>query len=152
VTASSRVEPAGPADVDAIDEISRHSFRTPWPRRMFEEELGRPHGRLDVARGEAGAVIGYVNYWIVVDEVHLLAVATHPDARRAGVGAALMERVMAAARAAGARLITLEVRAGNLPARRLYERFGFAVISVRRGYYGEDGEDAVVMTRELTSP
>ena len=142
------VEPARAADLDAIDEISRHSFRTPWPRQTFVDELARPHGRLDVARAR-GVVTGYVNYWLVVDEVHLLAVATHPDARRTGVGAALVGRVLAVARAGGARLVTLEVRASNQPARRLYERHGFAEVALRRGYYGEDGEDAVVMIASL---
>lgn len=135
-------------DLDAIDEISRHSFRAPWPRRMFEEELERPHGRLDVAR-DGHRVLGYVNYWLVVDELHLLAIAAHPDVRRGGVGAVMMERVLSCAATGGSRLITLEVRAGNQPARRLYDRFGFGVVSLRRGYYGDDGEDAVVMTRTL---
>jgi RimJ/RimL family protein N-acetyltransferase len=69
------------------------------------------------------AVVGYLNYWLVADEVHLLAIATHPDARRRGVAAALMAHLVEAAR--DARVITLEVRASNRPAIALYERFGF---------------------------
>jgi ribosomal-protein-alanine N-acetyltransferase len=145
---SLRVSPATADDLDAIDEISRHSFRAPWPRQTFADELTRSHARLDLAR-RGPDVVGYLNYWLVTDEVHLLAIASHPDARRAGVAAALMDHLLAVARAGAARLITLEVRAGNVAARALYERYGFAVVTIRRAYYGDDGEDAVVMTLEL---
>ncbi|MBK9031202.1 MAG: ribosomal protein S18-alanine N-acetyltransferase [Myxococcales bacterium] len=138
------VAPATDADTDAIDTISRHSFRAPWPRQTFVDELTRAHGRLIVARAAAD-VVGYANYWLVADEVHLLAIATHPDHRRRGVGARLLAHVLEAA--ATARLITLEVRASNAPAIALYQRAGFVAVSTRRGYYGGDDEDAVVMLR-----
>ena len=139
---------ASEADLDAIDEISRHSFRAPWPRQTFADELTRSHARLDLAR-RGPDVVGYLNDWLGTDEVHLLAIATHPDARRSGVAAALMAHHLEVARARAARLVTLEVRAGNVAARALYARFGFVEITVRRAYYGDDGEDAVVMTLEL---
>jgi ribosomal-protein-alanine N-acetyltransferase len=142
------ITPATAADLDAIDEISRHSFKTPWPRTTFAEELTRAHARLDLAR-RGGDTLGYLNYWLVADEVHLLAIATHPDARRGGVGAALMRHLVDGARARQARLVTLEVRAGNAAAIGLYHRFGFQDIATRRGYYGDDAEDAIVMTLEL---
>jgi ribosomal-protein-alanine N-acetyltransferase len=142
------VSPATADDLDAIDEISHHSFKTPWPRKTFEEELSRVHARLDLARRGAD-VLGYLNYWLVADEVHLLAIATHPDARRGGIGFALMRHLVDGARARNARLLTLEVRAGNEAAIALYRRFGFVEIATRRGYYGDDDEDAVVMTLEL---
>jgi [ribosomal protein S18]-alanine N-acetyltransferase len=144
------VSPATVADLDVIDEISRHSFKTPWPRKTFEEELSRAHARLDLAR-RGGDVLGYLNYWLVADEVHLLAIATHPDARRGGIGYALMRHLVDGARERNARLVTLEVRAGNEAALALYRRFGFEEIAKRRGYYGDDDEDAVVMTLELTA-
>ncbi|HUQ04683.1 MAG TPA: ribosomal protein S18-alanine N-acetyltransferase [Kofleriaceae bacterium] len=142
------ISPATEADLDAIDEISRHSFKTPWPRKTFAEELTRAHARLDLAR-RGGDVVGYLNYWLVTDEVHLLAIATHPDARRGGVGEALMRHLVDGARARAARLVTLEVRSGNEAALGLYRRFGFQEIATRRGYYGDDAEDAVVMTLSL---
>jgi ribosomal-protein-alanine N-acetyltransferase len=141
---------ASVADLDAVDEISRGSFRAPWPRRMFEEELTRAHARLDLARRDA-AVAGYLNYWLVADEVHLLAIATHPDVRRGGIGRALMRHLVDGARASRARLVTLEVRARNEAARELYRRFGFVEVATRRGYYGDDDEDALVMTLEPTA-
>lgn len=138
------VGPATGADLDAIDEISRHSFKNAWPRQTFADELVRAHGRLVVARDRA--VVGYLNYWIVADELHLLAIATHPDARRRGVAARLMDHLVAAAR--DARVVTLEVRATNAPAIALYQRYGFVAAATRRGYYGADNEDALVMLRE----
>jgi len=148
------IAPATPADLDAIDEIERHSFVQPWPRQTFEAELTREVARLDVARGPA--ILGFCNYWIVVDphgtagEVHILAIATHPDHRRAGVGAALLAHALDQGRAHRAGLATLEVRRGNLPAIALYERAGFRTVHVRKQYYQDNGEDALVMLNELS--
>jgi len=141
------IAPASAGDLDAIDEISRHSFKNAWPRQSFADELVRPHGRLVVARDRD--VVGYLNYWMVADEVHLLAIATHPDHRRRGVGGLLLDHLLAVARATAARMVTLEVRRTNIPAIALYERRGFKRVGVRPAYYQEDGEDAVVMTLDL---
>lgn len=147
------IAPATPLDLEAIEEIERHSFLRPWTRSTFEAELARDQARLDVAR--AAAVIGFCNYWIVADprgggELHILAIATHPDHRRAGVGAALLAHALACGRAMRASLATLEVRRGNGPAIALYERAGFRTVHVRRSYYQDNGEDALVMLAELT--
>jgi [ribosomal protein S18]-alanine N-acetyltransferase len=141
------IERASTRDLDAITDIDRHSFPRPWPRATFEAELARDCGRLIVAR-ERG-VIGFCNYWIVADEVHILAIATHPDRRRGGIGAALLAHALAEGRAAGCRLATLEVRRTNTPAIALYERAGFHAVHVRTNYYQDDGSDAVVMLSEL---
>jgi len=98
-------------------------------------------------------VIGFCNYWIVPDphgggEVHIHAIATHPDHRRAGVGAALLDRALAQGRAQGCSIATLEVRRGNAPAIALYQRAGFRTVHVRPRYYQDNGEDALVMVSE----
>ena len=151
------IAPATPADLDEIDEIERHSFAIPWPRPVFEAELGRELARIDVARtASAAPIIGFCNYWIVPDpqsrggEVHILAIATHPDRRRAGVAAALLDHALACGREAGCSLATLEVRRGNGPALRLYERAGFRTVHVRTAYYQDNAEDALVMLTELS--
>jgi ribosomal-protein-alanine N-acetyltransferase len=101
-------------------------------------------------------VIGFCNYWVVSEpggtagEVHIHAIATHPDHRRAGVGAALLDRALAEGRAARCNLATLEVRRGNAPAIALYRRAGFRVVHVRARYYQDNGEDALVMISEWT--
>jgi [ribosomal protein S18]-alanine N-acetyltransferase len=142
------IEPMIAADLDDVDAIERHSFKAPWPRQVFVDELAREWARVDVAR-DAGRVVGFCNYWLVKDEVHLLAIATHPDRRRAGVGRRLMDHLLAVARARASILVTLEVRRSNRPAIALYERLGFAPVGLRRAYYAEDREDAVVMTLDL---
>jgi ribosomal-protein-alanine N-acetyltransferase len=142
------IEPMRPADLDEVDVIEQHSFKNPWPARVFLEELERAWARVDVARVD-GRVVGFCNYWLVKDEVHLLAIATHPDRRRGGVGARLLQHLVDKARATACILVTLEVRRSNRPALALYERFGFVQVGLRRGYYAEDGEDALVMTLEL---
>jgi len=139
--------PATIDDLDAIDEIERHSFPAPWPRSTFESELTREWARLDVVRA-SGRIVGFCNYWIVATELHVLAIATHPDQRGRGVGRALLERALAAACDAGCTLATLEVRRSNQPAIALYERAGFKLAHVRSRYYLDD-EDALVMLRGL---
>lgn len=133
------------ADLAAIDAIERHSF--PPPARPYAPELTNAYARLDVAH-RAGHVVGFANYWIVAHEMSVHAIATSPDARRGGVGRALLDHALAVARAAGCMLATLEVRRGNAPAIALYERAGFKVAHVRARYYKDD-EDALVMLAAL---
>ncbi|HEY4244873.1 MAG TPA: ribosomal protein S18-alanine N-acetyltransferase [Kofleriaceae bacterium] len=147
------VEPAGPADIDAIDEIERHSFPIPWPRSTWEEELAKPHARLDVVRDAPDrAVIGFCNYWLLLHELHVLAIAAHPDARRRGIGGVLLARALAAGEAHGVDVATLEVRKGNAPAIALYQRHGFRVVHTRARYYQDNDEDALVMLRGMGAP
>jgi [ribosomal protein S18]-alanine N-acetyltransferase len=148
VTLGLEITPMQPADLDAVDEIERHSFKHPWPAQVFADELARDWARVDVIR-DRGRVVGFVDYWLVHDEVHLLAIAVHPDVRRRGAGRVLLDHLLALARDRRAALVTLEVRRNNRPAIALYERAGFAVVGVRPRYYAEDGEDALVMTLEL---
>jgi [ribosomal protein S18]-alanine N-acetyltransferase len=143
------IEPATLADLDAIDEIEQHSFATPWPRSVFEGELTREWARVDVVRDPA--VIAFANYWVVAGEVHILAISTHPDHRRKGVGARLLAHALDHGRAGGATLATLEVRTGNRPAIALYERAGFKTVHVRKRYYQDNQEDARVMLADLTA-
>jgi len=142
------IVPMTEADLEAVDEIERHSFKAPWPLQVFAEELTREWARVDVARA-GGRVIGFVDYWLVHDEIHLLAIATHPDARRRGVGQRLLDHLLALGRARSFALVTLEVRRSNKPAITLYERAGFEHVGVRPRYYAEDNEDALVMTLQL---
>jgi ribosomal-protein-alanine N-acetyltransferase len=136
------------ADLDAIDEIERHSFPLPWPRGVFASELARSWARIDVACDGRGDVIAFHDWWLVAGELHVLAIATHPDHRRRGIAALLLASAIGEGKAGGAATATLEVRRGNAVAIVLYERFGFRTVHVRARYY-DDGEDALVMTAEL---
>jgi ribosomal-protein-alanine N-acetyltransferase len=141
------IEPATLADLDAIEEIERHSFPRPWPRSQFEAELLREHAHVVVVR--TPKLVAFCNYWLVAGEVHVHSIATHPDHRRGGIGAKLVAHMLDAGRAQACTIATLEVRRGNLPAIALYERAGFRTISVRAQYYQDNHEDALVMRCDL---
>jgi ribosomal-protein-alanine N-acetyltransferase len=115
------------------------------------EELQRDWAHLDVVRERGGGVIAFINHWLVRDEVHILNLATHPEARRHQHGERLMRHVIEFARAHRCRVITLEVRRSNYSAIHLYRRFGFRPVGVRPNYYVEDGEDAIVMLLDLSA-
>lgn len=146
-----RIEPMTEADVGAVLDIDLGAFHAGGaadPRAVREqqlrEELARTWARVRVARDPAGAVLGYVLFWHVTDEIHLLNVAVEPASRRRGVGRALVEHLVEYAHAHAAERVLLEVRASNEPAIRLYDRLGFVRFNVRARYYA-DGEDAVEM-------
>jgi ribosomal-protein-alanine N-acetyltransferase len=138
-------------DVPSVLEIERRSFAQPWSRAFFEKELATPFARLVVAEEDVAPrprVVGYTCRWRVTDEVHLLNVAVHPERRGLGYGRELVASVVDEARTAVARVVFLEVRAGNVIARRLYRQLGFRDLGLRRGYYGP-GQDAIVMELRL---
>jgi [ribosomal protein S18]-alanine N-acetyltransferase len=144
------ITPMREADLDAVMEIERTSFRAPWSRQVFAEELSRHFAFIDVLRWvDSGKVLAYCNYWRVADEVHILKVATHPDARQMGCASRLLEHILAFARRQPCRLVTLEVRRSNEPAQRIYRRFSFKAVGLRPNYYADDNEDAVVMLLDL---
>jgi ribosomal-protein-alanine N-acetyltransferase len=142
------IRPAIAADLDAIDAIEQHSFKTPWPRSTFEGELTREWAHIDVGLSN-DRIVAFCNYWIVVPEMQILAIATHPDCRGRGLGRQLLDHVLAASAARGCQMSSLEVRASNAPAIALYEHAGFKTVHVRSRYYQDDGEDALVMMRGL---
>ena len=147
------VEPMRLEDVDAVHEIERLSFRTPWPAYAFEQELrGNRLARYLVARSEE-RVVGFAGIWMMVDEAHITTFGVHPDWRRQAIGRQLLLNLAEVSIALGARRMTLEVRESNVVAQALYRAFGFDTVGRRRAYYTDDGEDALVMTTpELIEP
>lgn len=140
------------ADVPRIMEIERGGFRRPWSRELIERELGNAWSRIllaDDGGGEGERIVGYVVFWIVHDEVHVLNVASALEARRLGVGRALMAAAEEEGRRLGARLSTLEVRRSNAPAIALYRSVGYEEAGIRKNYYAEENEDAIVMVKRL---
>ena len=138
-------------DIEAVMEIERLSFRAPWSRSVFIEELSRDWARVDVVRdGGTDEVVAFANYWLVADELHILNIATHPQQRRAGHATRLLAHMVETARRIPCRCMTLEVRRSNAVAQRLYRRFAFRAVGVRPNYYAEDQEDAIVMLLEMT--
>jgi ribosomal-protein-alanine N-acetyltransferase len=133
-----------PEDLDEVMAIERLCFPTPWPRQIFEMELKSKRSFKCVSR-IGGVVAGYIIGWMIHDEGHILNVAVHPDFRRMGIGDSLMRECLDHFSEKGAKYAILEVRRTNTGAQKLYEKLGFKPIGIRRGYYGDTGEDAIVM-------
>jgi ribosomal-protein-alanine N-acetyltransferase len=136
-TGAFRIERARPEDAAQVRGLARALLPGP----------GLPEGRVHVARGEAG-VVGYLESRLVADELHVLALAVAPEARRRGAASALLAHALDDAAARGARVAHLELRASNAPALALYRGLGFAAVGRRTRYYA-DGEDAVLLSRHL---
>lgn len=137
-------------DLDAIAEIARLSFPQPWTRDMFAQELGtQPLSRSFVYRTGDGTVAAFCTSWLVMDELHINTIAVRPEFRRRGIGRRLLAYVLDEARRQGARRTLLEVRRSNVAAIRLYRAFGFTVDAVRKEYYPNPPEDALVLARTL---
>jgi ribosomal-protein-alanine N-acetyltransferase len=136
-------------DLEGVLEVEAESFSNPWTREMYSWELqNRSVCHIYLVRTDACPVAGFCAFWLVFDEVHINNVALRPQFRSQGIGTALLQRVLAEARRLGARRATLEVRASNEGARRLYERLGFYVAGVRRNYYTDPVEDALILWRD----
>ncbi len=142
----------GDGDLDGVLEVESESFTNPWTRDMYVWELqNRTVCHNFVARTPGCPVAGFCAFWLVLDEIHINNVAVRPQVRGLGVGSALMHHALAEAKQLGARRATLEVRASNAAARRLYERLGFYVAATRRNYYTKPVEDALVLWRDEPS-
>ncbi len=146
----SALRDATEADLDALAALHAAIFHldAERARRDLAEELARPWSRVIVMTHDA-RIAGYAVMWLVADEANLLHIAVDERARRAGLGARIMQHVVELARAKSAAQFVLEVRAGNAPAIALYRRFAFEDVTTRAGYY-EDGEDALVMSLKLS--
>ncbi len=138
-------------DVYQVLKIEKVSFSSPWSEKIFQNELRSPISVSYVAVSECPTpeVIGYINFWIVADELHLNNVAVHPEQRGTGIASALLERMLRTGKAEGAARATLEVRVSNSTAVRLYEKFGFSVMGRRPRYYSDTNEDALIMWADI---
>ena len=135
-------------DIPGVQEVERASFPVPWPANAFRHELtGNKNARYIVAR-ESGRIVGYAGLWLMVDEAHITTFAVHPDQRRRRIGERMLVRLFEMAAALNAEWLTLEVRASNLAAQKLYEKYGFRRAGVRRRYYSDNNEDALIMWTE----
>jgi ribosomal-protein-alanine N-acetyltransferase len=171
------IEPMQLRDVAKVMEIERLSFPTPWSARAYHYELqennlshyliARP--RRPLARKESGFwdglrraigvaaplevnILGYGGFWLMAGEAHISTIAVRPEWRRRGIGELLLVVMLERAVELGGNLATLEVRASNIAAQSLYQKYGFAKVGLRPRYYSDRGEDALIMTtKRLTS-
>lgn len=143
-------------DLERVMEIELQAFSHPWSAELFRRELTHPWSTILLAtepRDEGAAarehVLGFVIYWLVHDELHVLNVAVAREERRRGVARALLDEMTGRGRQAGAVMATLEVRRSNRPAIALYEGLGYRQAGIRPNYYVDEGEDAIVMNADL---
>ncbi len=145
-SAAIAVDPMHPGDVPAVAAIERASFPHPRDEHALLAELAHPAARARVARTPHAGVVGFMIFWDLAGELELHQVATDPAHRRAGIARALVDDLLAYARAHGATEIHLEVRRSNAAAITLYrDRFGFSLVGARPRYYADNDEDALLM-------
>jgi ribosomal-protein-alanine N-acetyltransferase len=135
-------------DLPAVHAIERASFSVPWPDDAYRSELSTNRLASYVVARTDDAVLGFGGLWVMVDEAHITTFAVDPRWRRRGVGERLLLALLDLAVARRAREATLEVRLSNMPARRLYEKYGFRPVGIRPRYYSDNGEDALIMTTD----
>ena len=134
-------------DLEQVIAIDQVSFSLPWPVRSFAFECENPISRCWVAELD-GRVVAMLVAWLIVDDVHIATIATHPDFRKQGIGKKLLTHVLRSAKEEGALTSFLEVREGNLAAQEMYRKFGYVESGRRENYYNDNGEDAILMTLE----
>ncbi|CRK85393.1 ribosomal protein S18-alanine N-acetyltransferase [Neobacillus massiliamazoniensis] len=132
-------------DIDQILEIEHASFTLPWSRDAFYNEMHHNKFAVYIVIEVEGKIIGYCGAWIVIDEAHITNVAILPEYRGRKLGEALMEKMISVARSMGARSMTLEVRVTNNIAQSLYRKLGFQKGGIRKNYYSDNQEDALIM-------
>jgi ribosomal-protein-alanine N-acetyltransferase len=143
------VEPMRESDVPVVQDIERSIFSTPWPRNAYYRELGSRNSAYYIVLRrelpERREIVGYGGMWRMYDEAHVTTVGVRRDLQHRGYGRIVFAALLQGAYDMGAKWVTLEVRVSNENAMRMYEAFGFKVIGRRKGYYTDNGEDAIVM-------
>jgi ribosomal-protein-alanine N-acetyltransferase len=136
------------ADVPGVMEIERQAFTSGWPPTAFRRELEHNALARYMVLLEDGMLAGFTGLWLMVDEAHVVTVAVSPERQQRGYGRLLVHALLEVARREGMAAATLECRVSNAVARHLYGEFGFWEVSVRKRYYSDNKEDAVIMTTE----
>jgi ribosomal-protein-alanine N-acetyltransferase len=141
-----RIEPMSLQDLPRVREIEAGSFAVPWPRDAYRAEIqDNKVADYIVARDDDGAVVGFAGMWVIFDEAHVTTIAVDRRHRGMRIGSRLMLALIDRALRRGARWMTLEVRPSNSVALRMYRTLGFRDVALRKRYYSDNGEDAVVM-------
>ena len=134
------------ADIKAVHDIEMHTFSVPWPEASFHHEMDQNSAaRYLVAVEDDGTVIGYAGAWMIFEEAHITNIAVKEDCRGRGVGMRLSKAIIQYAANLGVKYITLEVRRSNAVAQTMYRKLGFEKLSVRKRYYPDNHEDALLM-------
>ena len=136
-------------DLDQIMALEKASFTAPWSRNAFTGELTDNHFARYLVMQLGDDIIGYGGMWIIIDEAHVTNIAVSPTYRGMKLGERLLRFMMAVAATEGARKMTLEVRVSNFSAKNLYHKLGFVEAGLRKGYYTDNREDAIIMWADI---
>ncbi len=137
------------SDLDALMEIESTAYGPHhWSRDSFVAELGNKVARYYAVKNTNAELVAYIGVWHIVDEAHITTIAVHENYRRHHIAEALIAKMLEDCYNNYIKYITLEVRASNLPAINLYKKYGFKSLGVRKGYYQDNGEDALIMWTE----
>ncbi len=161
-----QIRPMRLEDIDQVHLIDILSFPLPWPRNSYRneiqetqrsrcwvvEQIGEPILEPGSTAPQLARIVGMAVVWLIVDEAHIATIAVHPDFRRLGIAARLLSVIVSNARREKMLCATLEVRASNLAAQALYQKFGFVEVGRRFRYYQDNQEDALIMTVQFDEP
>ncbi|NLL47048.1 MAG: ribosomal protein S18-alanine N-acetyltransferase [Firmicutes bacterium] len=136
-------------DIPLVQLVERKCFTTPWSRNIFVSEVTRNDNAIYIVAMVGERIVGYAGIWIILDEGHITNIAVDPAFQRQGIGEGLLNVLTQAAVARGVIAMTLEVRVSNTGAQALYSKLGFVPNGIRKQYYQDDKEDALIMWREL---
>ena len=139
-----RIERMQVDDIAAVVELDKKCFPVPWSASAYATEIHNTSAYYTVARAD-GRMIGYAGMWLIMDEAHITTIGVAPEFRRRKIGERILIDLLDEAIHRGARRVTLEVRRSNAAAQKLYDKYYFHTVAVRRGYYTNNNEDAIVM-------
>lgn len=131
-------------DLNEVLEISSLSLKESWSLQAFNEELSNPLAKYIIAKTPE-KIVGFAGVWTIIDEGHITNIAVHPDFRKQGIGATLVKSLIEHCNTWGCLALTLEVRSSNIAAQNLYKKFGFIEEGIRKKYYSDNKEDAIIM-------
>jgi ribosomal-protein-alanine N-acetyltransferase len=139
-------------DLEEVWEIERHSFRSPWSVSQFKSELKNDLSRAFTVKGKICGkvqVVGYTIFWLVAGEAHFLNITVHHRYRHQGIGSRLLNFSLELCKDSGIKEALLEVRPSNTTAQQFYRKFGFRIVGLRKAYYADNKEDALLMTLKM---
>ncbi len=136
-------------DIEEVYQVEVSAFSEPWSKAAFEKEMKNKLANYIVAEDDCGKIVGYIGLWYIIDEAHINNVAVHKEFRGKQIGSALMEYMIENCKKDSIKSITLEVRASNEVAQNLYKKYGFKPGGIRKEYYSDNREDAIIMWKEL---
>lgn len=132
-------------DVEHVSRLERRCYTLPWSSGAYVTEVGNPSAYYLVAKDADGTLLGYGGIWVIMDELHITTLAVDPDARGRRIGERLLLALIYEGIARGAARATLEVRERNAAAHGLYLKYGFEEVAVRKNYYSDNNENAIIM-------